>query len=146
MTVTQINIQSLVYFSCLSQIALAIGSLAVPRALNWKVELAKTRPLIGQMFWVYAAYIFVINICFGVISVLAAKDLINHSHLALALTGFIALYWISRVLIQFLYFDRAHFPKGNWYMTGELTLVALFIFLSVVYCTAFYVNFMHIQS
>jgi len=143
MKIVQLNIQLLVYFAGLAQIALAAGSLAVPRILKWKAELAKVQPLIKQMFWTYAAYIFVINISFGLISITASYDLTNGSTLGKALTGFIAVYWISRVLIQFFYFDRAHFPKGNWNTFGEIILVTLFVLLSIVYGWAFYINFMH---
>jgi hypothetical protein len=93
------------------------------------------------MFWTYAAYIFVINLCFGVLSILAFRELTNGSRLAIAITGFIAVYWISRVLIQFLYFDRANFPTGKWNKAGEVILVSVFIFLSVVYSYIFYTNF-----
>lgn len=92
------------------------------------------------MFWTYAAYILVINLCFGVLSVFAIKELLNGSLLALFICGFIAVYWISRVLIQFLYFDRKSFPKGKLYIAGELVLIVLFVFLSIIYCWAFYVN------
>src|ERR1700712_2557969 len=119
----QMNNLSIIIFAGLAQIALAVGSLAIPRILKWKVELSKVHPLIKQMFWVYAAYIFVINICFGVVSVLAAPDLTDGSNLAAVLTGFIAVYWISRVLIQFFYFDRTNFPNGGWNRFGEAVLV-----------------------
>lgn len=145
MKTVPLNIQLLVYVAGLSQVALALGSLAIPGILKWRAELAKVQHLIKQMFWVYAAYIFVINVCFGLISIFAADDLTNGSNLAVAITGFIALYWVSRVLIQFFYFDRTHFPKGVFHKACEITLVVLFIFLSVVYGRAFYVNFMHIH-
>jgi len=145
MKLIQTNIQLLVYLAGLAQIALALGSLVVPGALKWRAELMKVQPMIKQLFWVYASYIFVINNCFGLISFFAPGDLTNGTTLATALTGFIAAYWISRVLIQFFYFDRTNFPKGTRYRIGEFILVTIFFFLSGVYCTAFYVNFMHIQ-
>ena len=95
------------------------------------------------MFWTYAAYILVINLCFGLLSFFAANDLLNGSRLASSINGFIAVYWISRVLIQFLYFDRTNFPAGKWHKLGEVLLVLLFVFLSSVYSYAFYVNYIH---
>ena len=138
------SIQQYIYLAGLAQIVLAIGSLAIPRILNWRLELTKVQPLIKQMFWTYAAYILAINLFFGVISVLDFKELTGGSMLSILITGFIALYWISRVLIQFLYFDRTSFPKGAWNLVGEVVLVVLFIFLSLVYSTASYFNFQHI--
>jgi hypothetical protein len=141
MAALQIDINALIKFAGLAQIALVIGSLAIPGILKWRVELSKVQPLIKQMFWTYAAYILVINLCFGLLSVFAYQELRNGSVLAMVVTGFIAVYWISRVLIQFLYFDRTNFPAGGWNKFAEILLVALFIFLSIVYSRAFYINY-----
>jgi hypothetical protein len=134
-------LQQYLYLAGLSQIALVIGSLAIPKILNWQYELAKIQPLIKQMFWTYAAYILVINLCFGLLSIFDFKELTNGSTLAVMITGFIALYWISRILIQFLYFDRSNFPAGIWNVIGEIVLIAVFMFLSVVYSLTFYFNY-----
>jgi len=136
-------LQQCLYFAGLAQITLAIGSLAIPGILKWRTELAKVQPLIKQMFWTYAGYIFVINLCFGSLSLFDLKEITNGTTLAMLLTGFIALYWVSRVLIQFFYFDRANFPKGFWNTFAEIILVTLFIFLSVVYSLTFYINYQH---
>lgn len=135
------KVQQLICVAGLAQITLALGSLAIPRILKWRVELNKVQPLIKQMFWTYAAYIFMINLCFGILSLFAFTDITDHSNLATIITGFIAAYWISRVLIQFLYFDRTHFPIGMWYKLAEITLTTLFVFLSATYSWAFYINY-----
>lgn len=135
------HIQTFIFFAGLAQIALALGSLVIPRILNWKMELEKVQTLIKQMFWTYAAYILVINLSFGLLSVSAYKDLTDGSLLASAISGFIAFYWISRILIQFFYFDRKDFPTGKWNSFAEVILVVLFFFLSLVYGIAFYHNY-----
>ena len=134
------HLQVLLQFAGLAQITLAIGSLAIPKLLNWQTELLKTSKLIKQMFWTYAAYILVINICFGLLSVFCYRDLTGGSALAILVNGFIAAYWISRVAIQFLYFDRTAFPLGKLYLAGEVLLVLVFILLSGVYTYAFIYN------
>ena len=135
------NIQTFLFLAGLSQIILVFGSLAIPKVLNWKSELKKVQTLIKQMFWTYAAYILIINLCFGLLSVFAFTELTDKSLLAKVITGFIAVYWISRVLIQFLYFDRESFPAGILNRIAEVMLVTLFVVLSAVYSWAFYVNF-----
>jgi hypothetical protein len=135
-----ITLQQLIVLAGLSQVGLVLGSLAIPKILNWRQELAKVQPIIKQMFWTNAAYILVINLCFGLISIFDAGELTNGTHLATILTGFIAVYWLSRVLIQFLYFDRANFPTGRWHVLGEIVLVALFVCLSMVYSYSCYSN------
>lgn len=144
MNALQLNIQQLIWLAGVGQVALALGSLAIPTVLNWKIELAKPQPLIGQMFWTYAGYIFVINVCFGLLSVFDYRELTNGSRLAMLVTGFIAAYWISRVLIQFLYFDRTNFPTGKWHKLGEVALVAAFVFFGMVYCRVCYLNYIQL--
>lgn len=134
------HLETILFLAGIGQLCLAAGSLAVPGLLSWDLELKKVQPLIRQLFLTYAAYIFVINICFGLISVFAYRELMDHSVLASCCTAFIAVYWISRVLVQFLYFDRESFPKGAWHTAGEIVLVTLFIALSIVYSGVLYLN------
>jgi membrane associated rhomboid family serine protease len=141
-----LHIPQIVFIAGLGQIALVFGSMAVPKVLGWEAALSSVHPLIRQMFWTYSAYIFTINLCFGLISALDYGDITNGTHLAGLLTGFIAVYWISRVLIQFFYFDRANFPIGKWHKLAEVALVSLFVFLSIVYSTACYYNFSHLPA
>ncbi len=135
-----IHISSWIFFAGIGQIALVLGSLAIPKILKWKDELRKVQPLVRQIFWTYAGYILVTNFSFGLISVFATKQLIDGSVLASAITGFITLYWFSRVAIQFFYFDRNSFPPGRFLLIGEILLVTLFVFLTLVYGWSFYLN------
>ncbi len=125
--------RTLLVVAGLGQAALALGSLALPRVLCWREDTAKLRPLTRQVFWTYAAYIWVTNVCCGVASVLAPGRLLDGSPLARIVTGYIAAYWGARVLVQFFYFDRSGAPPGTFYRLAEMALVALFIFLTVVY-------------
>jgi hypothetical protein len=135
-----INVQHLIQLAGIAQITLALGSISIPKLLNWHAELLKPSLLIKQMFWTYAVYILVINTSFGLVSVFASHDLSDGSNLATMLTGFIAVYWISRLSTQFLYLDRHAFPKGKLYTIGETLLVLVFITLSAVYAFAFIYN------
>lgn len=89
------------------------------------------------MFWTYAGYILVINFCFGIVSVWGGNELVEHSFLAKSITLFIALYWLTRIGIQFLYFDRSQAPKGFIYTLGEIGLVSMFASFTVIYFLAF---------
>lgn len=122
----------------IAQIALVIGSLVIQLVLNRKANLAKVQLWIKQTFWTYAAYMLVINFCFGLLSIFAANDLLNGSLLSLLICGFIAVYWILRV---YLHFERVSFPQEKLQTTGEAALVGLFIYLSIVYSLAFYFNY-----
>jgi len=79
----------------------------------------------------------VINISFGVVTLLGADELLNGSFLAKSITLFIATYWLARIVIQYTYFDKTEAPKGLIYTLGETALVILFIAFTVVYTLAF---------
>ena len=122
------------------QLAVVIGSLGIPRALNWKGELQQVSPLIRQIFWTYAGYILCTNLAFAMVSIFSSESLTDGSPLALSVAGFITLYWFARIMIQFFYFDRESAPKGLKYTVGEVVLVALFVFFTAVYAVATWNN------
>jgi len=48
-------------------------------------------------------------------------------------SGFVALYWGARLVIQFAVFDRDAAPSGWIYRVAECALVLLFVALTVIY-------------
>lgn len=129
------HLPSLVFLAALGQLALVVASLAIPRVLGWRADTAKLRPLTRQVFWTYAAYIWATNLSFGLVSLHPAW-LLDGSPLAAGVTGFMTAYWIGRVAIQFFYFDRTDAPSGPAVRLAEIALVALFVYLAVVYGAA----------
>ena len=113
-----------------------MASLAIPKALGWREETQKLRPLIRQVFWTYAAYIWCFNLSFGLVSVFATDSLLDRSLLAGIVTAFIAVYWAARVAVQFAYFDRSDAPAGPVYTAAEVALVLLFVSLTGIYALA----------
>jgi hypothetical protein len=124
----------------LGQLGLALASTSFPRLLGWRQELGKMRPLLRTMFWIYAAYILGCNVAFGLVSALRPAWLLDASPLAAAVTGFIALYWGARLLLQFTVFDRSDLPAGPGYRAGETAIVLLVAYFVTVYATAFWTN------
>ncbi len=127
------SLKVLLMLAGVGQLVLAVGSLALPRILRWREDTARLRPLTRQVFWTYASYIWVTNVCFGLVSVFMPEQLLDSSPLARGVTGYITVYWASRVLVQFFYFDRSEAPPGAFYKWAEVALVGLFLFLTAVY-------------
>lgn len=117
----------------IGHIVLGLSSLVIPRMLNWENALSSVPVLIRQIFWTYAGYILSINIFFGVISILYPDELLSGSGLSNALLILITLYWFSRVVIQFVYFDKTGVPQKFIYKAGEIILVTLFMVFTLVY-------------
>ena len=134
------SIVPILKFAGLLQIALCIGSLIIPKLLNWKGELAKVSLLIRQIFWTYAGYILMFNLSFGLLSFFGAEELLEKSFLAKSVSVFIFIYWLARVIIQFFFFTSSA-PKGSIYKLGEIALVSLFIFLTFIYGWVSVLNF-----
>lgn len=121
----------------LGQLALALGSLAIPHVLQWRADTARLRPLTRQVFWTYAVYIWATNLAMGLLSTLCPDALSDRSPLARAVCGYIALYWGARVLVQFVAFDRQDVPEGplpRWaVLLAEAALVLLFVACALGY-------------
>jgi len=125
--------KTLLILAGLGQLVLALGSLALPMMLRWRDDTAQLRPLTRQVFWTHSAYIWLTNICFGVISAAAPDLLLERTPLARVVAGYVTAYWGARVVIQFFYFDRSAAPAGAVYKIAEVALVGLFVFLTAVY-------------
>jgi len=52
---------NLIVAAGLGQLAIVLASIAIPRALHWREDLAALRPLTRQVFWTYAGYISTTN-------------------------------------------------------------------------------------
>lgn len=122
----------LLFLAGLSQIALAIASLAIPRVLGWRQETAKLDRLTRNVFWTYAGYIWAFNVSFGLVSSIKPEWLLEGSPLSRAVCMFIALYWGARVVIQFTCFGKSA-PAGLRFKMAEVALVSLFVCLTGVY-------------
>lgn len=125
--------ENLIVLAGVGQLGLALGSLALPRVLDWKADTAKLKSLTRKVFWTYAAYIWVTNVCFGVLSVAAPGALLDGSMLSRAVAGYVTVYWGARVSIQLFYFDRADSPSGVRYRVAEALLTIFFVALTLVY-------------
>jgi hypothetical protein len=134
------TLETAVRLAGLGQLALAAASTAIPRVLRWRQETAVLRPLLRQLFWIYAAYILGFHVAFGLLSSSRPAWLLDGSGLATAVSGFIGLYWGVRLVLQFTYVDRSDAPKGRWFRAAEVALVLLFVALSTVYGAAFVAN------
>jgi len=135
-----VSLEPVVRLAGLGQLALAAASTAIPVVLRWRAETAALRPLLRQLFWIYAGYILGFHVAFGLLSLLAPGWLLDGTGLAASVSGFIAVYWSARLVLQFTYLDRRDAPQGPWFRAAETALVSLFVFLSVTYTSALVTN------
>lgn len=120
------------------QIALALFHFALPRRFAWKTELARLSLLNRQIFLVHTFYVCLVVALIGALSLCAPRALLQPSLLGgLVLAGF-ALFWIIRLLFQWLVYDSSLW-KGNRFNTAMHWLfTALWAYLAGVYAGAWY--------
>ncbi len=120
-------------FAGLAQLGIAGSSLLIPRLLGWREETAALKPLTRQVFWTYASYILAFHVAFGLLSLFAPAALMDGSFLARTVCGFIALYWLVRLTLQFVAFDRSVAVGRPLFRFAEAAYVSTFAYLVLVY-------------
>lgn len=135
------TIEFLIVGAGLGQLVLVVAGTCVPFALNWKESLSPLDPLNRQLFKTYGGYILGTNLFFAILCLGDPSALSDGSFLAKALSIYLTLYWIVRIVLNFTYFNRSYAPQTWWATAGENTLLIVFSYLVGVYGYAAYLNF-----
>jgi uncharacterized membrane-anchored protein YitT (DUF2179 family) len=101
--------------------------------LDWRGELAKLRPLSRQLVWMHGAFIVLVIVAFGVLSLALAGPLADGTPLARGVCGFVAAFWLVRLGVQFFVFDAAPFLNTPLLRVGYHGLTVTFTVLVLVY-------------
>jgi len=131
-----VNLANLLFLGGVCHFGILGASALVPRVLAWREELAKLRPLCRHLVWTHGAFIVLVIVAFGVLSVVAAPDLADGSRLARLMCGFVAAFWLARLAIQLFLFDATPFLTNRWLKLGYHGLTAVFTYLGAVYAYA----------
>jgi hypothetical protein len=100
---------------------------------DWYNDVKQLKPLNQEIAKTYGRYIQGLNFSFGLIAILIPTDLKNGSHLALALTGLIAAYWVGKVVTQIAYYPMYDIPKKKLFKIGSYGMNGLFVMFAIVY-------------
>lgn len=109
---------------------------------DWYNDVKQLKPLNQEIAKTYGRYIQGLNFSFGLIAILLPNDLKNGTHLAVALTGLIAVYWVGKVATQIAYYPMYQIPKKLTFKIGGYFMNFLFVLFAVVYTWLFIYNFM----
>ncbi len=110
------------------------------QVFDWYNDVKQLKPLNQEIAKTYGRYIQGLNFSFGLIAILIPNDLKNHSHLAIAITGLIAAYWVGKVATQIAYYPMYDIPKKRLFKIGSYGMNALFVLFAVVYTLLFIFN------
>src|SRR5262245_24383560 len=109
----------------------------VPRAFRWKEQLARLGPANRRLFWVYGVFIVLANVGFGALSLVYAADIAAGKGVAGGFALFLAVYWLARLVTQYLVFTTADFPEEGRRPVVKHGFGLLFLAMSGVYLVAF---------
>jgi len=88
------------------QLTIAAANLEVARKLDYRGNLARLAPMVGQVFLVHAVYIVLLILWFSALCLIFAARLANGDSLARFLTGGLAAFWGLRAIIQLVFYDK----------------------------------------
>lgn len=117
------------------QLLVASANLFAPRKLHYRENLAKLAPIVRQIFVVLSCYITLVLVAFAGLCFGFAGDLAGQTVLGRYCSGFLALFWGLRVLVQLFFYDcetkRQHpafnllFLSAFVYLAGTFAVAAL---------------------
>ena len=113
-----------------------IASALTPKVLAWQTELGRLSKLSQQVIWVHGAYLVLVIVAFGLLSVFMADDLAGGSQLARVVCAFIAAFWLIRLVLQFVFFDARDYLSRWWLKAGYAALALVFLTLGCIYAAA----------
>ena len=110
------------------------------QVFDWYNDVKQLKPLNQEIAKTYGRYIQGLNFCFGLIAILIPTDLKNGSHLALALTTLIGMYWIGKVATQIAYYPMYQIPQKTIFKIGSYFMNTLFVSFAIIYSWLFILN------
>jgi hypothetical protein len=110
------------------------------RVFDWYNDVKQLKPLNQEIAKTYGRYIQGLNFSFGAIAILLPNDLKNGTHLAIAITGLIAAYWVGKVITQIAYYPMYQIPQNTIFKIGSYFMNSLFTLFAIVYSWLFLIN------
>ena len=110
-----------------------IASFQVPSRLGWKEDLAKLTPFNRKLMWVHGGFAILTIIAFGVMTLALHDEMLRGEKAALYLAAFIGIYWTTRIVVDFTYYEHKDWPQGGLFIVGHALLTLLFVFLAATY-------------
>lgn len=125
----------LLYAAGVLQLIMLAASWTLPQTLNYKENLAKVAPLIRQLFYVHTLFISFILMLFALLCIGFTEELLGGSAVGTLMSGFMALFWGIRIVIQLSYYDP---ELRSEHRLEDVSFTLALIFLTITFsATAF---------
>jgi hypothetical protein len=130
------KLTTLLQLAGLMHLGLIAAGALMPQVVNLPHHLAKLPPFIRRLFWVYYTFIGLSLICFGTLSFFLASELAAGTALARGVCGFLALFWIIRLVAACFVFDVRPYLTNTLWKTGYHATNIVFALLPLIYLLA----------
>ena len=128
-----ISLENAIRFAGVTQVGIVVAGLLIPRVLKWKGELVALSSFMRRLVWVYGGFILLTIAGFAAMSIVCTNQLAGGDALGRFVCGFIAVFWILRLLVQVLVFDISGVADLWWQRCGYHALTVGFVYLACVY-------------
>ena len=130
---TLITLTTLIRIGGVMHFGILIASALVPQVLDWRTELRKLSPLSRQLIWTHGAFIVLTIIGLGTIATANAPLLAMGGMLARCVCGFVAIFWFTRLVLQFALLDPKEYLTSLILKLGYHGLTVVFASLSLIF-------------
>jgi hypothetical protein len=113
-------------------VVLSIFHAVLWRTLNWSSDSERMSPLNARVFFVHTFFIAFVLFALGVLSLGRPDLLLAPSELARLLLSGVVAFWIARLVIQPLIFDRAMRAVPGWAGSSAVRIGVNFVWLGYV--------------
>ena len=125
------------YIIAAAQLAVAVLNLFLVRIMKWEESVARMPQLVREVFHVHAWFITITLVIFGVVTIRFAGELAAGTNdLGRWLAGGIGVFWLTRWLMQFFYYDSSHWRGKRAETIVHIVLIFLYGSLAGVYLLA----------
>jgi UDP-N-acetylmuramyl pentapeptide phosphotransferase/UDP-N-acetylglucosamine-1-phosphate transferase len=98
--------KELIWGAGVVHVGIVAANIPLPRRLQVRERLAGVPRFLRQIFYVHWTYIVIVLGLFAALCFGFASDLAGGSALGRFLSGFIAAFWLLRIVLQLSYYDR----------------------------------------
>ncbi len=127
------TIETLIRCGALTHLGLMAAGLSMPRVTGLWIQVDKLSPFARGLFKTYYAFIGLCLISFGVGTWFLAEHLADGSVLARSVCGFLAVFWLLRLVCAAWLIDVRPYLTSTWKRAGYYTLHIVFGCLPLLY-------------
>ncbi len=122
-----------IWFAGVLQLLVASANFFAPRKLRYRENLAQASQTVRDIFAVHCIYIVLILVAFALLCFAFAGELAGGSRIGRALSGFLAVFWGLRVMIQLFHYNREIKRRHPIY---NAIFLATFVALALIFTLA----------